>query len=177
MTTLYPIPGDADNGLLKPVEASALPVSDKPVTLNFKGGFGSKIALNTHPTGPVKKPLSLAFGEDDGADGNGDDDGGDQSVSEDPKGLSHVLRYDRVIERLCGLTCRSMQWLPRRRSRLWLQARRYDSLQTTTTMLSLIDNLQTANNITKWNQVQEELKDGGNPVSAAPVPTVVVRPV
>ena len=34
--------------------------------------------------------------------------------------------------------------------------------------------LQTANNITKWNQVQEELKDGTTPHASAPAPVPVV---
>ncbi len=36
--------------------------------------------------------------------------------------------------------------------------------------------VQIANNITKWNQVQEELKDaGGNIITAAPASVVTVR--
>ncbi len=89
------------------MEASTLPVSDKPVTLNFKGGLGPKVTLTAPPTGPIKKPLSLGFGDEDGAVGNGDD-GGEQGVSEDPKGWSHISRYDRVIEWTYRLTYGTM---------------------------------------------------------------------
>lgn len=47
----------------KPVEASALPVSDKPVTLSFKGALGQKTALTTpSASAAAKKPAPVALG-------------------------------------------------------------------------------------------------------------------
>ncbi|KAH9923996.1 uncharacterized protein BXZ73DRAFT_91386 [Epithele typhae] len=65
-----------------PVEASALPVSDKPVTLNFKSGFTmGKIG----GVGAAKKaPLSSAFSMDDGAEDDADATA-ETSTAEDPK--------------------------------------------------------------------------------------------
>lgn len=67
-------------------EASALPVSTKPVTLSFKGGLSmSKLGQS----GPSKKPvpLSQAFSMDDAAEGEGDTETNDTAAAEDPKGL------------------------------------------------------------------------------------------
>ncbi|EJF62555.1 hypothetical protein DICSQDRAFT_103972 [Dichomitus squalens LYAD-421 SS1] len=66
------------------VEASALPVSDKPVTLSFKGGLS---IAKPGPAGPSKKavPLSQAFSMDDAAEGEGDATTTDATATEDPK--------------------------------------------------------------------------------------------
>lgn len=70
------------------VAPSALPVSDKPVMLNFKGG----LSINKPgPTGPVAKkpvPLSRAFSMDDAADLEDEAKTNDTTAAEDPKGLS-----------------------------------------------------------------------------------------
>lgn len=65
----------------RPAEASALPVSDKPVTLSFKGGFGQKLALAGNSTsGPVKKtvpaPVAFSMADDDGNEGGEGEDQG-----------------------------------------------------------------------------------------------------
>ena len=87
---------------LRPIEASALPVSDKPVTLSFKGGLSTKASSSSvSGLGSAKKaaPLSLGFSmtEDDGNDGNGEDDKGGSDPS---KGLSH-LRCKRAVFWIC----------------------------------------------------------------------------
>ncbi|THG92972.1 hypothetical protein EW026_g8122, partial [Hermanssonia centrifuga] len=113
----------------RPAEASTLPVSDKPVTLSFKGGLGAKQSLtNIAPSGPTKKPAPLALGfsmadEETAEDG---DEGGEKDASEDPK----VAASKKVAP--------------------------------------MVASKKIASNITKWNQVQEVLKDG----SDAPVPAV-----
>ncbi|KAI9457796.1 hypothetical protein BJY52DRAFT_1187142 [Lactarius psammicola] len=109
-----------------PAEASALPVSDKPVTLSFKGG--SKPAST--PASGVAAASTLGFSLTE--EGDPDVDEGDRAASnEDPK----VAAAKKVAP--------------------------------------LIASKKTANNITKWNQVQEVLSTGhstpGNPeVVAAP---------
>ena len=78
-----PFPDDASKKLPLP---SALPVSDKPVTLNFnKAGAASKaMASVSGPKGPAA--VSLAFSADDFAAGD-DDQGTEQAVlAEDDKG-------------------------------------------------------------------------------------------
>ncbi|KAI0831791.1 hypothetical protein BC628DRAFT_1486301 [Trametes gibbosa] len=96
------------------VAASALPVSDKPVTLAFKGGFSMG---KPGQAGPSKKPapLSQAFSMDDGAEGEDDATANETTTTEDPK----VAAAKRVAP--------------------------------------LIASKKTANNITKWNQVQDVL--------------------
>ncbi|KAI0747699.1 hypothetical protein C8Q80DRAFT_1336748 [Daedaleopsis nitida] len=65
-------------------EASTLPVSDKPVTLSFKGGL--TINKPGQP-GTSKKavPLSQAFSMDDAAEGDADATTNDTTAAEDPK--------------------------------------------------------------------------------------------
>ncbi|KAI0792912.1 hypothetical protein C8Q75DRAFT_751903 [Abortiporus biennis] len=126
-----------------PTEASALPVSDKPVTLNFKGGFGQKIGIasGTSITAPIKKPAPLALGfslnEEDGEGGNGegvnDDDVDEKNDSEDAKAPT----FKKVAP--------------------------------------MVTSKKTVNNINKWNQVQEELRDGTDNIATPPV--VVATPI
>lgn len=70
------------------MEASALPVSDKPVTLNFKGGFSMGKPGLAGPSGLAKKPAPLAFSLDDGAEGEDETAANETTTTEDPKGLS-----------------------------------------------------------------------------------------
>jgi hypothetical protein len=95
-----------------PVEASTLPVSDKPVTLSFKGGSkpGNPTsqwfprcsvlypdALAGTPASGVAPASTLGFSLME--EGDPDVDEGDRAASnEDPKGLSHP-RYE---ERFSG---------------------------------------------------------------------------
>ncbi|KAH9029099.1 hypothetical protein EDB85DRAFT_1968260 [Lactarius pseudohatsudake] len=99
-----------------PAEASTLPVSDKPVTLSFKGG--SKPAnLASTPASGVAAASTLGFSMTD--EGDPDVDEGDRAASnEDPK----VAAAKKVAP--------------------------------------LIASKKTANNISKWNQVQEVLSTG-----------------
>lgn len=109
--------GDDHAQANKPVEASELPLSDKPVTLSFKGGFGQKPGFTAIPTGPVKRapPTTLGFSmADDDGTGEGDE-GGEQNQAEDPKGWSHILRYEGATSGIFGLTSHPLQWLHRRR--------------------------------------------------------------
>ncbi|RPD65767.1 hypothetical protein L226DRAFT_529916 [Lentinus tigrinus ALCF2SS1-7] len=95
-------------------EASALPVSDKPVTLSFKGG----LTMNKPGQGAQAKkavPLSTAFSMDDAAEGEADATANEATTAEDPK----VAAAKRVAP--------------------------------------LIASKKTANNINKWNQVQDVL--------------------
>ncbi|KAI0373364.1 hypothetical protein BV20DRAFT_1042175 [Pilatotrama ljubarskyi] len=114
------------------VEASALPVSDKPVTLNFKGGFSINKPGQAGPSGPAKKPapLSQAFSMDDGAEGDADASANETTTTEDPK----VAAAKRVAP--------------------------------------LIASKKTANNITKWNQVQDVLHHDAPQEVPAPVQPV-----
>ncbi|KAF9264920.1 hypothetical protein L218DRAFT_972483 [Marasmius fiardii PR-910] len=88
---------------IEPAAPSALPVSDKPVTLNFKGA-------NKQTTGTVLKPLALGFSTDDAPNDEDEEDSADQN-----------------------------------------------KLTATKKVAPLIASKKTANNISKWNQVQEEL--------------------
>ncbi|KZT66709.1 hypothetical protein DAEQUDRAFT_752028 [Daedalea quercina L-15889] len=72
--------GDAHAQSERPAEASALPVSDKPVTLSLKGGL-------THKTGS-KFPVSSAFSMNEEGlpgDGNGPDDEQQKAAADDLK--------------------------------------------------------------------------------------------
>ena len=115
----------ADDSVNKPVEASTLPVSDKPVTLSFKGGLGTKAAISAPiVSGPVKvvPPKTLGFSM---ADEEGEEqDGRDDLLPSDAKGLSHTLEYARMRFWMCASTSRTMQYSPQRRLRLWWPARR-----------------------------------------------------
>ena len=97
--------------------------------------------------------------EDEGEEG-GDGEEGERGASATDKGLSHAsLGCKKVHLWTCELTSRTMQLSSRRRSLRWSRARRYIPRGIYNDM-ELIDAMQTANNITKWNQVQEELKEG-----------------
>ncbi len=96
----------------RPAEASTLPVSDKPVTLSFKGGFGQKLGLTGNSAaGPVKKPIPAPVGfsmaDDDGSD---NEDSEDKGPAGDLKGLSH-LRCERAVLWRFELTFRPIQLL------------------------------------------------------------------
>ncbi|KAH9857720.1 hypothetical protein C2E23DRAFT_805452 [Lenzites betulinus] len=117
------------------VAASALPVSDKPVTLAFKGGFSMG---KPGQAGPSKKPapLSQAFSMDDGAEGEDDAATNETTTTEDPK----VAAAKKVAP--------------------------------------LIASKKTANNITKWNQVQDVLHhDAPQEVPVIAPPVEVPAPV
>ncbi|KIP07987.1 hypothetical protein PHLGIDRAFT_70177 [Phlebiopsis gigantea 11061_1 CR5-6] len=121
-----------DIKLDQPAKASALPVSDKPVTLSFKGALGQKTGL----AAPVV--LGFSLNEDEGEEG-GDDEEGDRGGSATDKAV--------VAKKVAPM----------------------------------VASKKTANNITKWNQVQEELKEGlkEGPDTAAPeasTATVKVQP-
>jgi hypothetical protein len=119
----------ADVAPAAPAEASTLPVSDKPVTLSFKGG--SKSTILTSPfvqlypvlrlTAFVGTPASGAaaastLGFSLNEDGDPDVVEGDRAASnEDPKGLSHP-RYEGPSFWVCILMVRAQ--LPQRRK--WL---------------------------------------------------------
>lgn len=115
--------GDAESHpKATPFLPSALPISDKPVTLSF-----SKGPVKNSAAGPNKLPV-LGFSLDDA----GHDDGHDDTNSEPNKPL--------VVKKVAPL----------------------------------IASKKTANNINKWNQVQEELAQDTMPaaVSASPKTTV-----
>ena len=69
----------------KPTPASALPVSDKPVTLSFKGALGQKTGLTASTSGgSVKKaaaPATLGFSmnDEEAEEGNGKASGEDEN--------------------------------------------------------------------------------------------------
>jgi hypothetical protein len=100
------------------LEATTLPVSNKPVTLSFnKGGLSlNKSAGKSSRTlpnfynidfcaGAVKPGISSAFGAGDGAD----EDEDDPSVTADAKGLSPARRYQRDCPTAALTTC-AVQW-------------------------------------------------------------------
>jgi len=119
----------------RPAEASTLPVSDKPVTLSFKGGFGQKLGLTGNSAaGPVKKPIPAPVGFS-----MADDDGSDNEDSED-KGPAGDLKATTVKK-----------------------------------VAPMVASKKTVNNINKWNQVQEELRETTE--VAAPLAPVVATPI
>ncbi|CAL1703724.1 unnamed protein product [Somion occarium] len=128
--------GDTDHAELRPVEASTLPVSDKPVTLSFKGGLSAKAGPSlTVGLGAAKKPAPLALGfsaadddldEEDGLDG--DKGGSDPSKAMAVKKVAPMVASKKIV-----------------------------------------------NNINKWNQVQEVLRDGADIASPIPVPVAPAR--
>jgi hypothetical protein len=111
-----------------PAEASTLPVSDKPVTLSFKGG-----SKPTNPTESVLQPIQFSncfagtpassvaaastLGFSMTEEGDPDVVEGDRAASnEDPKGLSHP-RYEGRSFWTCILMVRAQlprprKWLP-----------------------------------------------------------------
>jgi hypothetical protein len=105
-----------DDASKKPPAPSALPLSDKPVTLNFKTGTtGSKPLVSLlGPKAPVSLPLGFSAEEFD----PGDEEMESEPVAEDDKATAAKK------------------------------------------VAPLIASKKTANNIQKWNQVQEELKEG-----------------
>ena len=114
----------------KPMEASVLPVSDKPVTLSFKGALGQKTALAAPAASAVAKkaaPVALGFSlNDDEGSEEGDEAGEKNDASAGDKGLSHALGCEKVHLWTCALTSRSVQLLLRRNQlHRWSPARRY----------------------------------------------------
>ncbi|OSD02722.1 hypothetical protein PYCCODRAFT_1477382 [Trametes coccinea BRFM310] len=110
------------------VEASVLPVSDKPVTLSFKGGLSiGKPGQSSGSSAKKPVPLAQAFSMDDGAEGEEDAAAAEMTTAEDPK----VAAAKRVAP--------------------------------------LIASKKTANNITKWNQVQDVLHHDAPQEIPAPV--------
>ncbi|KAF8496702.1 hypothetical protein F5888DRAFT_1803888 [Russula emetica] len=113
----------ADVASAAPAEASTLPVSDKPVTLSFKG---SSKPTNLTSTPASSAPAASTLGFSMTEEGDPDVVEGDRAASnEDPK----VAAAKKVAP--------------------------------------LIASKKTANNITKWNQVQEVLSTG-QPASSTP---------
>ncbi|KAH8102847.1 hypothetical protein BXZ70DRAFT_926798 [Cristinia sonorae] len=138
--------GDLDEA--KPVEASTLPVSDKPVTLNFKGGFGQKLGVAIASTsGPIKKPITVptAFSLAVAAEEE------EERREEEAKAAAAAASQDG------------------------------DDVKAPTVkkVAPMVASKKTVNNITKWNQVQEELRDGTDaaaPVVPVPEPVVISEP-
>ena len=106
----------------QPAQASTLPVSDKPVTLSFKGAFGQKTGLTASTSGSSVKavaPAALGFSMNEEEAEDGGDEEAERSASATDKGLSHALRCEKVHWWMCVLTCRTMQLLSRRKSLRW----------------------------------------------------------
>ncbi|KAG9318373.1 hypothetical protein JVU11DRAFT_463 [Chiua virens] len=105
-----------DESAKKPPAPSVLPISDKPVTLNFKAGAtgGKPVLLHSATKAAASLPLGFSAEEFD----PGDDEMGPEPTADDEKATA---------------------------------ARK---------VAPLIASKKTANNIQKWNQVQEELKEG-----------------
>ncbi|TCD59819.1 hypothetical protein EIP91_011398 [Steccherinum ochraceum] len=124
--------GDAPDN--KPAEASTLPVSDKPVTLSFKGGFGQKLSLTpSSASGPVKK-MAPAFA----ATVAEEEEEERRKEEEEAKAASQDIKAPTVKK-----------------------------------VAPMVASKKTANNITKWNHVQEELREGTETVvPAAPTPAM-----
>ncbi|KAG6376046.1 hypothetical protein JVT61DRAFT_2014 [Boletus reticuloceps] len=122
-----------DDPSKRPPAPSALPISDKPVTLNFKAGTtGSKPSVSLSASkAAVSLPLGFSAEEFD----PGDEEMGPEPTAEDDKAKRYELG--------------------------WNVANGNDSLTS----------VQTANNIQKWNQVQEELKEGPTSVSRIQIGT------
>jgi RNA-binding protein 5/10 len=110
-----------------PAEASALPVSDKPVTLSFKGGSkptnltGLSLSVSFSPTSkflsgtpasntPAASTLGFSMTEEGDSDGA---DGDRAASNEDPKGLSHP-RYEERSFWTCILMVRAQLLQPRK---------------------------------------------------------------
>jgi hypothetical protein len=113
-----------------PLEASILPVSDKPVTLSFNkvglslnkpktesiGMFSAVMILSTIPTSAEGKLAAAAgLALDDEED---DDEEADPQVKAgvDAKGLFYLRFADRCLWN-CMLTMRDAQWLPQEKLR------------------------------------------------------------
>ncbi|KAG7092216.1 hypothetical protein E1B28_008583 [Marasmius oreades] len=81
---------------VKPVEPaapSALPVSNKPVTLNFKG-------LNKQSTGTTIKPLALGFSADDVPDEEEQEDSVDQSKLAAAKNVAPLIASKKTVNNI-----------------------------------------------------------------------------
>ncbi|TFY54898.1 hypothetical protein EVG20_g9523 [Dentipellis fragilis] len=119
---------DLDNraNLAASIEASALPISDKPVTLNFKGSAGGKTLVNSSAT--AKPAVNLGFSV--AGDLASDDD---QPAKEEHHSIweAKTAAFGRVAPMMASK--------------------------------------KIVNNITKWNQVQEELKPAMVTASASSV--------
>ena len=116
----------ADVASVAPAEASTLPVSDKPVTLSFRGSVKptNLTSLSFQPhlvprlttlkgTPASSAPAASTLGFSMTEDGDPDVVEGDRGASnEDPKGLSHP-RYEGTSFWLCILMVRAQ--LPQRR--------------------------------------------------------------
>ncbi|KAH7915965.1 hypothetical protein BJ138DRAFT_1229047 [Hygrophoropsis aurantiaca] len=104
-----------DDTIKKPPAPSILPISDKPVTLNFNKGGPTNTKSLVSLTGPKAPPaMTLGFSAEDFA---ADDDVDEQSTADDSKAI------------------------------------------TVKKVAPLITSKKVVNNIQKWNQVQEELKE------------------
>ncbi|KAI0073405.1 hypothetical protein K474DRAFT_1603411 [Panus rudis PR-1116 ss-1] len=125
----------------KPVEASALPVSDKPVTLNFKGGFSAKLG-----GAASKKPatLSLAFSATE-----------EDMTGGDARFVSLEMQESGVLDVFVDMSS--------------------TAALTVKKVAPMVTSKKVVNNISKWNQVQGELRDGTDNV--APIAPVQPDPV
>ncbi|KAF5376549.1 hypothetical protein D9757_008286 [Collybiopsis confluens] len=77
-----------------PPVASALPVSDKPVTLSFNKGP----AKTNNALGPAVKPLALGFSADDANEES--DDAEDGSKVNNPKGVAPLIASKKTINNI-----------------------------------------------------------------------------
>ncbi|KAF8580700.1 hypothetical protein K439DRAFT_289082 [Ramaria rubella] len=119
-----------------PIEASTLPVSDKPVTLSFKGGASnSKPNAAISKSGPVKHVATAALGfTTDNPDAPNTED--DETL----KGPASEGEKTTVFKKVAPL----------------------------------IASKKVANNISKWNTVQEELNSKGPSSAVSPAPILDV---
>ncbi|KAH9967845.1 hypothetical protein BC827DRAFT_1168542 [Russula dissimulans] len=114
-----------------PAEASALPVSDKPVTLSFKGG-SKPTNLTSTPASGAAAASTLGF-----------------SLTEE--GDPDVVEEDRAASNEDPKVAAAKKVAP------------------------LIASKKTANNITKWNQVQEVLSTGQSTTSSTTEPVAPTK--
>jgi len=117
-----------------PVEASSLPVSDKPVTLSFKGGSTTnKLSIMAARSGPVKHVATTALGFT-----TDNPDAPNTEEDEALKGSNAEGEKSIVFKKVAPL----------------------------------IASKKVANNISKWNTVQEELSNKASSATAPAAPTL-----
>lgn len=144
--------GDAESHpKAAPFVPSALPISDKPVTLSFsKGPVKSSVA------GPNKLPV-LGFSLDDA----GNDDGNDDTNSEPNKRMQKlfyffIVCFDHIAS---ALVVKKVAPL--------IASKKVNESTFPSLGFAHHNDIfeQTANNINKWNQVQEELAQDVTPIA------------
>lgn len=99
-----------DDASQRPPVPSALPVSDKPVTLNFKAGpSGNKPLVSlSGPKAPA--PLSLGFSAEDFA--AGDEETEQAHTAEDDKGLLMVIYALTTAQLTCSIVAAAKKVAP-----------------------------------------------------------------